>query len=98
MEDMKVLYKSAGHMRRPTTFLFTESEIKDEVFLEFINSVLLTGDIPGLFAKDEILVITADLRNSFLKERVGMDDTQDNLKQYFIDKVIIFIYIVTKVY
>jgi dynein heavy chain len=88
MEDMKVLYKSAGHMRRSTTFLFTESEIKDEVFLEFINSVLLTGDIPGLFAKDEILVITADLRNSFLKERVGMDDTQDNLKQYFIDKVI----------
>eukprot|EP01040_Poterioochromonas_malhamensis_P004773 gene4773-5123_t len=87
MEDLQTLYKSAGHMRKPTTFLFTESEIKDEVFLEFINSVLLTGDIPGLFAKDEILAITADLRNSFLKERPGMDDTQDNLKQYFIDKV-----------
>jgi len=87
LEDMKVLYKSAGHMRKPTTFLFTESEIKDEVFLEFINSVLLTGDLPGLFAKDEIMAITADLRNSFVKERVGMEDTQDNLKQYFIDKV-----------
>ena len=87
LEDMQTLYKSAGHMRKPTTFLFTESEIKDEVFLEYINSVLLTGDIPGLFAKDEIMAITADLRNSFVKERVGMDDTQDNLKQYFIDKV-----------
>jgi hypothetical protein len=87
LEDMKTLYKSAGHMRKPTTFLFTESEIKDEVFLEFINSVLLTGDIPGLFAKDEIMAITADLRNSFVKERVGFEDTQDNLKQYFIDKV-----------
>jgi len=87
LEDMQTLYKSAGHLRKPTTFLFTESEIKDEVFLEYINSVLLTGDIPGLFAKDEIMAITADLRNSFVKERVGMDDTQDNLKQYFIDKV-----------
>lgn len=87
MEDLQLLYKSAGHLRKPTTFLFTESEIKDEVFLEFINSVLLTGEIPGLFAKDEIMAITADLRNSFVKERVGMDDTQDNLKQYFIDKV-----------
>jgi dynein heavy chain len=87
MEDMQLLYRSAGHQRKPTTFLFTESEIKDEVFLEFINSVLMTGEIPGLFAKDEIMAITADLRNSFVKERVGMEDSQDNLKQYFIDKV-----------
>ena len=47
----------------------------------------MTGDVPGLFAKDEILAITADLRNGFLKERPGMEDSQDNLKQYFIDKV-----------
>eukprot|EP01033_Poteriospumella_lacustris_P002475 gene2475-1807_t len=87
VEDLKELYKSAGHLRKPTTFLFTESEIKDEVFLEFINSVLLTGEIPGLFAKDEIMAITADLRSFFLKERAGMEDTQDNLKQFFIDKV-----------
>jgi dynein heavy chain len=87
LEDMQTLYKSSGHMRKPTTFLFTESEIKDEVFLEYINSILLTGEIPGLFAKDEIMAITADLRNSFVKERVGLEDTQDNLKQYFIDKV-----------
>lgn len=87
LEDMQVLYRSAGQQRKSTTFLFTESEIKDEVFLEYINSVLLTGDIPGLFPKDEILTITADLRNSFIKERPGLDETQDNLKQYFIDKV-----------
>lgn len=87
LEDMQTLYRSAGHQRKPTTFLFTESEIKDEVFLEFVNSVLMTGEIPGLFAKDEIMAITADLRNSFMKERVGMEDSQDNLKQYFIDKV-----------
>lgn len=87
LEDMQNLYKSAGHLRKSTSFLFTESEIKDEVFLEYINSILLTGEIPGLFAKDEIMAITADLRNSFVKERPGMDDTQDNLKQYFTDKV-----------
>lgn len=86
-EDIKTLYTSAGHQRKPTTFLFTESEIKDEVFLEYLNSVLLTGEIPGLFAKDEIMAITADLRNHFIKERHGHEDTQDNLKQFFIDKV-----------
>ena len=87
LEDLRNLYKSAGHQRKPTTFLFTESEIKDEVFLEYTNSVLLTGEIPGLFAKDEIMAITSDLRNTFVKERHGHEDTQDNLKQFFIDKV-----------
>ena len=51
LEDIRGLYMSAGPQLKPTTFLFTESEIKDEVFLENMNSVLLTGEIPGLFAK-----------------------------------------------
>lgn len=40
-----------------------------QVFLEVMNSVLMTGEIPGLFAKDEMMAMTADLRNSFLKVR-----------------------------
>lgn len=87
LENVKELYMSAGVKFKPTTFLFTESEIKDEIFLEFINSVLLTGEIPNLIAKDEMMGITSDVRNHFLKERPGVEDTQDNLKQYFIDKV-----------
>jgi dynein heavy chain, axonemal len=85
MDDLRLLFKSAGHALKPTTFLFTESEIKDEVFLELINSILMTGEVPGLFAKDEMMAMTADLRTSFLKNRPGAEETQDNLKQYFID-------------
>ena len=48
MEDIRTLYKSAGHQRKTTVFLFTESEIKDEIFLELINSVLMTGEVAGL--------------------------------------------------
>jgi dynein heavy chain len=87
LDDIKELYKNAGQKCKSTTFLFTESEIKDEVFLEYLNSVLLTGEIPNLFDKSEILGITSDLKNKFLKERPGLEDSQDNLKQFFIDKV-----------
>lgn len=87
MDDIRELYKSAGHKRQSTTFLFTESEIKDEVFLETINSILSTGEVPGLFAKDEMLAMTADLRLDFLKDRPGQEETPDNLKQYFTDCV-----------
>lgn len=37
-----------------------------------MNSVLMTGEIPGLFAKDEMMAMTADLRNSFLKVSAGI--------------------------
>ncbi|CAM9125412.1 unnamed protein product [Ectocarpus sp. 4 AP-2014] len=87
MEDLRFMYKNAGHLRKPTVFLFTEAEIKDEVFLEVMNSVLMTGEIPGLFAKDEMMAMTADLRNSFLKARPGQEETWDNMKQYFVDCV-----------
>ena len=87
MDDIRVLYRNAGHKRQPTTFLFTESEIKDEVFLETINSILSTGEVPGLFAKDEMMAMTADIRQDFLRDRPGKEETLDNLKQYFTDCV-----------
>ncbi|KAF0745065.1 hypothetical protein Ae201684_000639 [Aphanomyces euteiches] len=87
MDDLRILYKNAGHLKKSTTFLFTDSEIKNEIFLELINSVLMTGEVAGLFAKDEMMAMTADLRNSFVKDRPGLPDTQANLKQYFIDGV-----------
>jgi dynein heavy chain len=87
MEDLRFLFQSAGHQRKQTVFLFTESEIKQEVFLEVINSVLMTGEVPGLFAKDERLGMTSDLQPFFVKERPGMEESQDNLWQYFTDLV-----------
>ena len=87
MDDIRLLYQSAGHKREPTVFLFTESEIKDEVFLETINSILSTGEVPGLFAKDEMMAMTADLRPDFVRERPDLEETPGNLRQYFIDCV-----------
>jgi dynein heavy chain len=81
MDDVRFLYKNAGHKRMSTTSIFTENEIKDEI----INSILMTGEVPGLFAKDEMLAMTGDLRSGFLRDRPGSDETPDNLRQYFID-------------
>lgn len=87
MDDLRFLYKSAGQLRKQTVFLFTESEIKDEVFLELINSILTTGEVPGLFAKEEYMAMSSDLRAAFLKERPDLEETPENMKQFFIDTV-----------
>ena len=44
--------KSGGE-GRPTVFLFSDTQIKDESFVEDINMILNTADIPNLFASDE---------------------------------------------
>jgi dynein heavy chain, axonemal len=86
-EDIKELYVSAGKDRKNTTFLFTDSEIKDEMFLEAINNILMTGQIPGLFAKDEMIAMTGDLADDFMVERSHLDPTQLNLNAFFYDCV-----------
>ena len=52
LEDIKNLYKMAGLKGSKVTFLFTDAEVKKESFLEYINQVLMTGDVAGLFPKD----------------------------------------------
>ena len=52
-EDMKKLLLHAGLDSKPTVFLFSDAQAKDEAFIEDINSMLNTGDLPNLFQSEE---------------------------------------------
>jgi dynein heavy chain, axonemal len=52
-EDLKKVLQKAGAQGQQTVFLITDSQIKDESFLEDIDSLLNTGEVPNLFAPDE---------------------------------------------
>ncbi|XP_072306337.1 dynein axonemal heavy chain 12 [Eucyclogobius newberryi] len=52
-DDLKMLMKNAGVKSQKTVFLLTDTQIKDEAFLEDVDSVLNTGEVPNLFASDE---------------------------------------------
>jgi len=49
----QMLLKNAGVKGEKTVLLLTDTQMKDEAFLEDVDSVLNTGEVPNLFAVDE---------------------------------------------
>uniref|UniRef100_A0A671YW64 Dynein axonemal heavy chain 8 n=1 Tax=Sparus aurata TaxID=8175 RepID=A0A671YW64_SPAAU len=86
MDDLKLLYKTAGVDGKGITFIFTDNDIKDEAFLEYLNNVLSSGEVSNLFAKDEITEITQNLISVMKKEFPRVPPTFDNLYDYFISR------------
>uniref|UniRef100_A0A8C7GW60 Dynein axonemal heavy chain 3 n=1 Tax=Oncorhynchus kisutch TaxID=8019 RepID=A0A8C7GW60_ONCKI len=52
-DDLKRLMLKAGLQGKNMVFLFNDSQIKDEAFVEDINMLLNTGDVPNIFPADE---------------------------------------------
>ncbi|XP_062857915.1 dynein axonemal heavy chain 8-like [Trichomycterus rosablanca] len=86
MDDLKVLFRTAGAEGKGVTFIFTDNEIKDEAFLEYLNNVLSSGEVSNLFARDELDEITQNLIPVMKKETPRVPPTFDNLYEYFISR------------
>jgi dynein heavy chain len=87
LDDIRAMYKLCGSQGKKMTFLFTEAEIKDEAFLEVMNAILTTGEVPNLFPKEELLGMASELRNIAMKSIPNFNDTADNLIKFFIERV-----------
>ncbi|OQR86425.1 dynein heavy chain [Achlya hypogyna] len=61
-EDLKKILMVAGAEAKPVVFLFSDTQIVVESFLEDINNVLNTGDVPNLYAADEMEKIVGMVR------------------------------------
>ena len=84
-EDLKKLYTLAGVEDKPTVFLFTDTQIVHESFLEDINNMLSSGEVPNLFPADELQAIRDGVRPA--AKKAGVVDTPDSLYAFFIERV-----------
>ena len=59
---LQLLLKAGGDSRQ-TVFLFSDSQIKDESFMEDISMILNTGDVPNLYGSEEKAEIIEKMQN-----------------------------------
>lgn len=52
-DDIKLILRESGGLNKDTTFLFSESQIKEEVFIQNLDSLLNSGEVPNLYGLDE---------------------------------------------
>jgi len=87
LDDLRKMYVSVGKEGRKLTWILTDFDIVNEEFLEYVNAILTTGEVAGLFPKDERDMMCSDLRGPARKENPDFIDTPDNLYKYFIDRI-----------
>ncbi|XP_051785909.1 dynein axonemal heavy chain 6 [Erpetoichthys calabaricus] len=85
-EDLRKLYKMAGVEGKDMVFLFTDTQIVVEEFLEDINNMLNSGEVPNLFEKDELEQVLAATRPK-AKEAGIPEGNRDEVFQFFISQV-----------
>jgi dynein heavy chain len=63
-EDMKVIMGMAGEKDQSTVFLFDDTQIVYESFLEDVNGILNTGEVANLFTSEELMAIFTTLEKA----------------------------------
>ncbi|XP_077357601.1 dynein axonemal heavy chain 2 isoform X2 [Festucalex cinctus] len=84
-EDIKRLYRLTGVDNKPTVFLFNDTQIVVESFLEDINNILSSGEVPNLYKPDEFVEICNALSDTARKENVV--ETPNSLFSFLIERV-----------
>ena len=85
-EDLRKLYRMAGVEGNETVFLFTDTQIVVEEFLEDINNILNSGEVPNLFEKDELEEVMTSMRP--LAKAAGVTESdRDAVWAFFISRV-----------
>ncbi|OON14263.1 ATPase family protein [Opisthorchis viverrini] len=84
-EDVKRMYFQAGVENQPTLFIFTDTQVVEESFLEDINNLLSSGEVPTLYKPDEFEEVRQALLDTAKQE--GVSESTQSIFQFFIERV-----------
>ncbi|XP_024940673.1 dynein heavy chain 1, axonemal [Cephus cinctus] len=76
-EDLKTMMLRAGLQKRSIVFLFSDTQIKNDSFLEDLNNILNSGDVPNIYQSDELDRIFQLMRGPV--QEAGLPTNRSNL-------------------
>ena len=91
-DDLKSVLKKAGIEGRNTAFLFTDTQIIYESFLEDINNILNSGEVPNLLGNEDMEEIGNTIRPILQAE--GLPVTKMAIYSTFIKRVRTYLHLV----
>ncbi|NWX20475.1 DYH3 protein, partial [Aegotheles bennettii] len=86
-DDVKRVMLKAGVENKNVSFLFCDNQIKDEAFVEDINMLLNTGDVPNIFATDEKAEIIEKMQAAARMENRKIEASPLAMYNFFIERV-----------
>ncbi|KAG2485619.1 hypothetical protein HYH03_015682 [Edaphochlamys debaryana] len=83
-DDLRKVLKKAGLDGKDTVFLFTDTQIVQENYLEDINNILNSGEVPNLWGNDDQEAIANAMRP--LMAAQGLPITKMGISTFFINR------------
>lgn len=85
LTDIRTAMKSAGYEVTPTVFLVSDAQIVKESFLEDLNNLLNSGDVPNIFPPEDIEEIIEKMRP--IAQQKNLQMSKPTLYNLFVTRV-----------
>lgn len=93
LTDIKKLYRLTGVDNKPTVFLFSDTQITDKSFLEDINNILSSGEVPNLYKQDEFVEVCVILKFFLFFHSISFKNNHLSLSSLYFFCLFAYLYI-----
>eukprot|EP00775_Hariotina_reticulata_P006671 gene6671-6895_t len=84
-DDLRKVMRLAGEANKKVVLLFSDTQIKDESFVEDLSNLLNTYEVPNLLGSGDLAGIFENIRPR--AKQAGMDISRDHLYNFFVQEV-----------
>jgi dynein heavy chain 1 len=81
-EDLRTVMRRVGVDGEKICFIFDESNVLSSGFLEAMNALLASGEVPGLFEGDEYNALMSACRDSAARDGVILDSEEELWRRF----------------
>lgn len=86
-DDLRSGLRESGIKGKSVCFMLSDSDISDDLLLDYVNQQLIDGRIAGIFQKEDMDSIGIEIRPAFKEKNSQLKDSEENLIKFFWERV-----------